>query len=118
MTQLWEQDKLNIQLAKYSREHLLSHFDALHTHKEFKNIISVDDFPERCVPRSLHFKRQPIDINEDSDGASVPDDDEDEVRQSTHSPDGSQGQEAQLRERDQSDLYKTFAEDNDIDLSE
>ena len=71
MTKLHEDNTREISLIKYTRSHLLALFDALHTNVQFATL-SLSDFPDRSSPRSIHQKRQPkIDINQDSDGASV-----------------------------------------------
>lgn len=56
-------------LFKYTRQHLLDIFDALHQRIEFKDQ-SIDSCPERLIPRSMQKKRpQKVDINEDSDAS-------------------------------------------------
>ena len=64
-----EEDPSERALAKYTRKHLLDMFDALHQKSEFQHI-SIDDYPERTIPRGVQYKKRPkVDINEDSDAS-------------------------------------------------
>lgn len=87
MTKLNLNDFRDPPTVKYTRDHLLSLFDALHLNNQFASI-GLEDFPERSTPRTLQLKRQPkFDINDDSDGASVPDSDEPPDREHDRGPD-------------------------------
>ena len=62
-----DEDPTDHTLVKYTRKHLLGMFDALHQKNEFKHL-SINDYPERTVPRGMQYKKRPrVDINNDSD---------------------------------------------------
>ena len=70
MTELHLLNPIQPSLAKYTRKHFLDLFDALHQKSGFEHQ-SINDYPERTIPRSLQYKKRPkVDINEDSDATT------------------------------------------------
>jgi hypothetical protein len=54
--------------SKYTREYYSGVFDNLHSKKEFRGKLSVEDFPLRPTGTSLKTLHGVIDLDEDSDG--------------------------------------------------
>lgn len=78
MTELLNANPTNPALIKYTRQHLLDCVDALHLKSQFEDQ-TVDNYPERLIPRALQYKKRPkIDLNIDSD-ADMSDDDAQET---------------------------------------
>lgn len=99
LTSMYEEDPTT--LTKYTRQHLLDVFDALHNRESFRNQ-TIDMFPERELPVSLQYKKaQRVDINQDSDAASS-------------EPENDDGPEQQIGDSHSSGLSPLAAYDNDF----
>lgn len=103
-------DKDPTTLCKYTRQHLLEIFDALHDRQGFENQ-TIEMYPEREIPRSIQYKRpQKVNINEDSDISPSDLDDGQPL------PDHSTVRSGSPTENDT--LSSTPNTDNDFDLDE
>lgn len=77
MSTLHNGDPYNHLWLKYNRKHLIDMFDALHMKTGFH--LSLDNCPERNIPRSIQYKRAPrFDINDDSDASLINSDGDDD----------------------------------------
>lgn len=69
MTDLQEKDSYDQRVSKYTREHFLNYFDALHGRREFEKL-TIECFPERVTPNKTQRSRpKAVDINNDSDAS-------------------------------------------------
>lgn len=69
MAELREANVHDLRTSKFTRQHVVNFYDALHRHKSFE-AITIDDFPERRIPRTIQYKKQAkVDINNDSDAS-------------------------------------------------
>ena len=67
MTELQIANPADVALIKYTRTHLLDMVDALHLKEGFGNQ-TVNNYPERSIPRALQYKKRPkVDLNIDPD---------------------------------------------------